>query len=692
MEVDIFAAMSSAAATLFEPTMLFYMVLGVGIGTLLAVVPGVGGLMGIALLLPFTFAMSAQEAIVFLLGALAVMSTADTIPAVLFGVPGTPTSMVTVLDGNPMAKRGEAGRALGAAFTSSVLGGVIGALALLLVIPVVMPILMGTTSPELLALCLLGLAMVAALSGGSMLKGLGAACIGVLLAFIGQDAVTATPRWTFDALYLYDGFHILIIALGIYAIPEVIDMAIVGKSIAAENKGRQMKGAMQGLGDTLRNWWLVLRSAVFSTVMGVVPAIGPTVIPWIIYSYTTMSTKGPSNFGKGDVRGVIASESSNNATVGGALLPTVAVGVPGSAPMALLLAAMLMHGVAPGPDMLSRNLDFTYMMVWAIVLANLIGGVMAFGLAGQLAKVIFVRPSILVPLITTVVVVGAVQSSRQWEDLLFLVLIGALGWVMKHARWSRAPMFLAFILAPLVEKYFHISMNIHGWGWTTRPAVMVMLAITFAFLGVVAYKRVRRAFKAVERRPRGFHITWSLESLFAIVVLVCAGAALWALQDWPRGARLLPEISAWLTLGLAFGSLMTAWRKPIGATAAEARSRGEVPGSNTEDVHYDLETDFGDLSPRQILLRAVRYLALLGAFGLVAWGIGIVTAAPLFILAYMLVHGERFKIALIIAVCAGLIGDILFERFLELAWPYSEWAFGLDPVMEPLANWVRDLF
>ena len=690
MNVDIFAAMASAAGTLFEPTMLFYMVLGVGIGTLLSVVPGVGGLMGIALLLPFTFAMSPQEAIVFLLGALAVMSTADTIPAVLFGVPGTPTSMVTVLDGNPMAKRGEAGRALGAAFTASVIGGIIGALALLLVIPVVMPILMGTTSPELLGLCILGLAMVAALSGGSMIKGLGAACIGVLLAFIGQDATTATPRWTFDAIYLYDGFHILIIALGIYAIPEVVDMAIQGKSIAGDNKGRQMAGARQGLIDTLRNGWLVFKSSIFSTVMGVVPAIGPAVIPWMIYSYTTMSTKGPSSFGKGDVRGVIASESSNNATVGGSLLPTVAVGVPGSAPMALLLAAMLMHGVAPGPDMLSRNLDFTYMMIWAIVLANIVGGVMAFGLAGHLAKVVFVRPSVLVPLITTVVVVGAVQASRQWEDLLFLVLVGVLGWVMKHARWSRAPMFLSFILAPLVEKYFHISMNIHGWGWAARPAVMVMLAITAIFLGVVAYKRIARAFRAVERRPRGFKVAWTLESLFAIAVCVTALVAAWAMRDWSATARMLPQLVVALTVLLSFGALMTAWRKP--PRPAEGGAAKAVPGESSEDLHFDLETDFGNLTARQIGLRALRYLALLGAFVACAWAIGVVSAIPLFVLVYMKFHGERWRAAVMVAIGAGLIADVLFERFLELAWPYSQWAIGLDPVMVPIVDAIRDLF
>jgi TctA family transporter len=186
--VDVLSAMGGAADILLQPKILFYIFLGTFIGTFLAAIPGVGGLLGLALLLPFTFSMSAHEAVAFLLGALAVLSTADTIPAVLFGVPGTPTSMATVLDGYPMAQRGEAGRALGAAFTSSILGGVIGVLPLVIVIPIIMPILLGATSPELLGVCVLGLAMVAALSGSSMYKGLAAASIGILLAMIGQDS------------------------------------------------------------------------------------------------------------------------------------------------------------------------------------------------------------------------------------------------------------------------------------------------------------------------------------------------------------------------------------------------------------------------------------------------------------------------------------------------------------------------
>ncbi|MDP1647479.1 MAG: tripartite tricarboxylate transporter permease [Rubrivivax sp.] len=564
------AAMGTAAGALFSPVTLLYLCMGVGVGTVLSVIPGVGGLMGIALLLPFTFTMDVNAAMVFLLAALAVMSTADTIPAVLFGVPGTPTSMATVLDGHPMVQRGEAGRALGAAFLSSVFGGTIGALVLLLVIPFIVPLLMATWSPELLGLCLMGLAMVAALSGGSMVKGLGAAAVGVMLALVGDEPTTAASRWTFRTLYLADGIGLLIIALGIYALPEVADMAIQGKSIAAEHARQHgvMHGARRGLLDTLKHWKLVVGSSSLSTLLGALPAVGPTIIPWIVYSMTTTFTRGPSNFGKGDVRGVIASESSNNATVGGALLPTVAVGVPGSAPMALFLGGMLLHGVAPGPDMLTKHLDMTYLMVWAIVLANIIGGALAYMMAGQLARVVFVRAAILVPMISAVVVVGAVQSSRQWADLLFLLLVGALGWVMKRARWARAPMFLAFILTPLVERYYHISVNLHGAQWATKPAVAVMLALTVLFLLGVALVRIRKTVRRGAAGPRRLRPVWNIDSGFALAVLAAA--------------------------------LASAWWVPVAPPTA----------TQHEGMHYDLETDFGGLSKRDIGLRALKYLAL----------------------------------------------------------------------------------
>lgn len=662
MEVDFFAAMGSAASLLVEPNTLFYLLIGVGIGSLLSVVPGIGGLMGIALLLPFTFSMSSFEAMAFLLGAMAVMSTADSIPAILFGVPGTPTSMVTVLDGYPMSKKGQAGRALGAAFSSSVIGGVIGALLLLIIIPVIMPVLMRANSPELLAFCLLGLAMVGSLAGGSMAKGLGAAFIGVLLAFIGQDDNTATLRWTFETIYLWDGLHILIIALGIYAIPELADLAIQNKTIAGDETPKKMSGVRQGASDTLKNMWPVTRNSSISSFLGVIPAIGPAVIPWLVYSYTNLRTKGKKEFGKGDVRGVIASESANNATVGGSLLPTVALGVPGSAPMALLLGAMLLHGIAPGPNMLSTNLDMTYMMVWAIVLANVIGGLVALAMARPLSRVVFVRSTFLVPLISVVVFFGAVQSTRQWEDALFLVLVGILGWVMKRARWPRAPLFLAFILAPLVEKYFFISMNIHGWAWTLRPAVSVILAITAIFILSIVVSRFIKLFKK-RSRITGFQFKPSadIDSLFTIFIFSIMAAAFYSASQWNYLAGIMPMMAAASGVFVSLLALLACWLHPVYQKIEYI----------DDEAHFDLETDFGELTTKDILFRSVKFISLLASFGITAWLFGLVIATPIYLLGYMLIMRESWKIVVPLTVGFCLFAYVVFTKLLNLPWPAS---------------------
>lgn len=660
MEIDFFSSMSAAASMLFQPGMLLYLLIGVVVGSLLSVIPGVGGLMGIALLLPFTFGMPAHEALIFLIAALAVMSTSDSIPAILFGIPGTPTSMVTVLDGYPMAQRGEAGRALGAAFSASVIGGVIGAIVLVVIIPLVMPLLMKATSPELLAFCILGLAMVGGLAGSSMAKGIGAAMIGIMLAFIGQDPNTATLRWTFDSIYLWDGLHLLVVALGLYAIPELADLAIKNQSIAGKNVPKKVSGMVEGTKDTLKNLWPVGRNSGISSFLGIIPAIGPAIIPWLIYSYTTMRAKKEgSQFGKGDVRGVIASESANNATVGGSLLPTVALGIPGSAPMAFLLGALLLHGIAPGPNMLTTDLNITYLMMWGIVGANVLGGIFALMLVRPLAKVVFVKSSVLVPLISGIVFMGVVQSTRQWEDALFLLLVGAAGWIMKRVRWPRAPLFLAFILAPLVERYFFMSMNLHGWSWTTRPIVAVLLAITVVFVAGVFLKhflkqlRNRRGNWAFRIRPK-----FNLESVFAIVVIAGAAIGMWLAREWPSEAMTMPIIVGVLTIVCALFALMDAW--------FEAKTPSKI---EADDQHFDIETDFGELTPNTIALRAGRFGLFLVAYGILAWVIGIIPATPIFLAIFMVMNGVAIKLAATVAVLFTLFVWLVFDYLLRLPWP-----------------------
>ena len=483
MESDMLAMAIKAALIISDPARLGFLAFGVFLGLVLGVIPGLGGLVGLSLLLPFTFNMDPFSALALMMGLASVTVTSDTIPAVLFGVPGTVGSAATILDGHPMAQKGEASRAFGAAFTASVVGGLIGAAILAVSVPVLRPIMLYIGTPELLAICILGLSLVATLSGGAPLKGLTAGCIGLMVATIGEEAQTGEIRWAGDFLYLVEGLPIVPLALGLFAIPELASMAINRSSIAAKLtsgiKPQEKWGQLQGVRDVLNNWFLVIRCSAIGSTLGAVPGIGASVIDWIAYGHASRSEKGASEtFGKGDVRGVIASESSNNAKEGGALIPTVAFGVPGSASMTLLLGAFLIHGITPGPKMLTSQLDITYTLVWSVALANILGAGICFIFANQLARIALIRSGILVPVVLAVTFIGAFQGSRDWGDIYALLIFGVIGWIMKQKGWPRPPLVLGFVLGGLVENYMFISVNRYGTDWMARPIVMIILAIT----------------------------------------------------------------------------------------------------------------------------------------------------------------------------------------------------------------------
>jgi TctA family transporter len=319
MEFSMLDAAGSALLLILEPTRLMYLAIGVLIGLALGIMPGVDGIAGMALLLPFTFNMDPYAAFGLLLGMGAVTTTSDTIPAVLFGVPGTAGSQATVLDGFPMTKKGEAGRALAAAYTASLLGGLFGAAILAITIPILRPVILYLGSPELLAFALFGISMVAILSGNAPLRGLAAACIGLMLSMIGTDPQSGTLRWTLDSLYLWDGLPLVPMVLGVFALPELCDLAIKRTAIASHAKFDVTTGMLRGCQDALRNWWLVMRCGSLGAAVGALPGIGASVIDWLAYGHAVQTEKNAqTSFGTGDVRGVIAPESANNAKEGAA--------------------------------------------------------------------------------------------------------------------------------------------------------------------------------------------------------------------------------------------------------------------------------------------------------------------------------------------------------------------------------------
>src|ERR1700730_990660 len=470
----------SALTIVLDPARFAIICSGIGLGLIIGMLPGIGGLGGLSLLIPFTHAMDAHTALAFLIGMWAVTATSDTIPAILFGVPGAIGSAATVLDGHPMAKRGEAGRAFGASFSSSIVGGLFGAILLAVSIPILRPFMLAIGTPELLAVCVLGLTLDASGSQGAALKGRIVAVFGVLLAAVGDEAQSGQMRWTFDVDYLLDGVPIECIAIGLFAVPELLDMAIARANMGSVQRLEGLfREQMRGVRDVIANCKLVINSSAIGAVLGSVPGMGAPVIDWIAYGSAARLIKGASEtFGKGDVRGLIAAESANNAREGGALIPTLAFGVPGSPSMALLLGAFLAHGISPGPKLLDAQLDITYTLIWSLALANVVGAGICFLCANPLARIATLRAGILIPSVFAVCFVGAFQGSHGYGDLVVLVSFGLVGWLMKQYGWARAPLILGFVLGKLIEKYLFISVGRYQFEWLERPGVIAIFALS----------------------------------------------------------------------------------------------------------------------------------------------------------------------------------------------------------------------
>jgi putative tricarboxylic transport membrane protein len=672
-------AAGKAFITLMDPTRLMFLAAGCMMGLVLGIVPGIGGLAGTAMLLPFTFNMDPYSAFALLLGLGATTATGDPIPAILFGVPGGAASAATVLDGFPMAKKGEAGRALSAAYMSSLMGGVFGAALLAISIPILRPVMLYLGSPELLAFAILGISMVAVLSGNAPLRGLAAGCLGIMIAMIGTDPQTGTLRWTLDSLYLWDGLPLVPLLLGVFALPELCDLLISRTAIAADTSIANIyKGQWQGVKDCFQNWWLILRCSWIGGGIGSIPGISAAVVDWLAYGHALKTEKGASlTFGKGDVRGVIASESSNNAKEGGALVPTVAFGVPGSATMAILLGAFLIHGLVPGPDMLHKNLDITYAMVWSVALANILGAGMCYAFSPQFAKLSIVRFSLILPAVLGIIYIGAFEASRQWGDLFSLLFFGLLGWIMKQFKWPRPPLILGVVLGDTIERYMFISVERYQLSWLYRPVVAILL--TIAIVGLVRpFLQDVRNHGGLKRMLTNFQApTFRVSQLFTIFVIVLIGTMVITALPWDFSAKVVPIVVGTVALTAAGVSLFNDMcRKPepaIGSLAEQAMREVEqqiAPGD--QKIHMDLTSDTAHLPTDLIVKRAARFFGYLIAFMAVMSVIGLIPTVAVFVVFFMRYeNSERWSLVIPYMVVLVLGITVVFEYVMHIPWPQT---------------------
>ena len=478
-----------------QPIPMLVMVVGMVLSTIVAILPGIGSPALIAMCLPFAMNMSPPSAIALLVSMHAVANTASGITSSLVGIPGSSASVATILDGFPLAKKGEGARASGAAVWSSVLGGVFGAILLTAVLPILRPIVLAMGSPEFLMLTLWGISMVAMLSGKAKIKGFIAAGVGIMLMMIGMDPKSGTERWVFGQAFLWEGIDLILVSMGIYAMPEVIALAMSGTSIAGKAP-KMGRGMWEGVMDCFKHWFLLIRTSALGTVFGLIPGLGGPTVAWICYGHA-VQTERNGNFGKGDIRGVIAPEAGNNSVDAGGFITALGFGIPCSTPMALILVAFIAVGLQPGPAMLTKDLPLTFSIVWTLTIANVICGVGALALANPIAKMTFWPERVVVPVIAILCILGAYTANNAMTDLYLLLIFTCLGFFMKQLKWPRAPLLLGLVLGGPMEKYLWLSVARYGWTWVYRPGVIIILLLIMSTAVLLPMFQAR---KVIEER------------------------------------------------------------------------------------------------------------------------------------------------------------------------------------------------
>ncbi len=467
-------------------------VFGVLIGVLVGALPGLSSPMAIALLIPFTISMQPAAAIAMLAALYCAGTFGGSITAILINAPGAPPAAATALDGYPMAKRGEAGRALGIAAFSSVTGGLIGLVILLLAAPALARFAVNFTSAEYFALALFALSMLASVSGKSSIRNLIAGAVGVLISTIGLHLTTGVERFTFGFADLQEGLHFVPVLIGLFAIGEMLNQARVGDIVYERIRANVIR--LPSWDDLRRIKYTILRSSGIGTFVGILPAEGATVAAIMGYNEARRWSPRKEEFGSGVPEGIAGPESANNAATGGAMVPTLALGIPGSTSTALILGAMIMHGLKPGPFLLQNQPDFLYAIFAAMILANLT--FLAVGLAGAklFSQVTLIPRTILWPSVFILAMIGSYAAASSFFDVWVMLISGILGYFMLRFGFSPAPLIMGLILGTIIEENFSKAMIIHDnsvLSMLERPLVLLFFALTAVSLVSPVYSALR---------------------------------------------------------------------------------------------------------------------------------------------------------------------------------------------------------
>ena len=448
-----------ALLAVLSPITLLFLIGGTFLGIVLGAIPGVTGAMGIALILPLTFYMSITNALTLMVAMYVGGITGGLVTAILLRIPGEPSSIVTTFDGYPMARKGEPGRALGLAVGASVFGGLFSWVALVALTHPLSEIAVRLRPFDILSLVLMALVLIAALGQGSIIKGLISGMLGILVSMPGTDPSAGNLRLTFGYHDLDAGFSTLAVLIGAYALGQVFSDVV-----AIEQKGTLVQTSGKGMWITMREWkshfWNLVRSSFIGTWVGIMPGIGGTVGSLVAYTAAKTSSKTPEEFGKGSAVGIVASEAGNNATVGGSLIPLIAMGIPGSVTDVFLLAALIIHGLQPGPLLFNKNPEVVYVIFASCLLAHFVMFAMMTAGIRYVIKLMTVPIHYLYPIILVFCVIGAFADNNRNFDVWVMLAFGVIGFSMERTGFPLGPFVIGFVLGPITERSLRAGLTL----------------------------------------------------------------------------------------------------------------------------------------------------------------------------------------------------------------------------------------
>ncbi|MCB9946058.1 MAG: tripartite tricarboxylate transporter permease [Geminicoccaceae bacterium] len=471
-------------ALVFHPWAFFFVVLGTVLGITVGAIPGLTGAMLIALTLPLTYYMTPTDAVVLLIAMYVGSVTGGLITATLLRMPGTPSNVMTTFDGYPMARAGKPGRALGLGISASFIGGLVSWVFLLLLAK---PLSIWATrfGPfEYFTLILMAMVLIASVSQGSLVKGLIAGMLGMLASMPGVDPSAGQPRLTFDWYMLNGGLKLLPVLIGVFAVSQIInDILELGKK--ADRVEASSSGLLMSLRDWIRHSANMLRSSLIGTFVGILPGVGASIGSVIAYTVTRNVSKTPDEFGKGSEAGIVASEAANNATIGGALIPLIAMGIPGSVIDAILIGALMIHSIQPGPTLFLTNGDVVWAMIAACLIANIVMLFVMMGSVGWVARLATIPRQFLLPVIIVFCIVGSFGLDNTMFDVWVMLIFGLIGFALERARYPLGPFVIGFVLAPLMEEKLRSGLMMSGGSILpvfTRPVALLFLVAAVVLL------------------------------------------------------------------------------------------------------------------------------------------------------------------------------------------------------------------